>query len=93
MLQDERFAEAIEQFTQALKLDPALSLAYNGRGYAQFRLKHYAEAIKDFNEAIRLNPDYANAYMNRSAARRVLGDGAGADADQAKARQALRKGR
>jgi tetratricopeptide (TPR) repeat protein len=91
LLQDEHFAEAIEQFTEALKRDPSLALAYNGRGYAKTRLRRYAEAIKDFDEAIRLNPNYANAYVNRSAARRLLGDKAGADADQAKAREALQK--
>ncbi len=80
---------AIDQFTAALKLDPSLSLAYNARGYCHFKLKHFAEAMKDFDEAIRLNANYANAYMNRSALKRVLGDKAGAEADQAKAREAL----
>ena len=91
LLDEEHFAEAIEQFTQALKIDPSLSLAYNARGYALFRLKLFKEAIKDFDEAIRLNPNYANAYMNRSATRRTMGDKTGADADQAKAKQALQK--
>ena len=87
LLLDGKFSESIEQFTQALKLDPSLALAFNGRGFAHYRLKQYAEAIADFNEAIRLNPKYANAYLNRSAARRASGDKAGADADQAKLRE------
>jgi serine/threonine-protein kinase len=82
--QDEHFAEAIPQFTEAIKLNPSHALAYNGRGWAHFRLKQYTEAAADFDEAIKLNPSYANAYMNRAAARRALGDKAGADADQAK---------
>ena len=80
--QDGKFAEAIETFTEALKLDPSMPLAYNARGYAHFRLKHYPEAIADFDQAIKLNPAYANAYLNRSAAKRASGDKAGADADQ-----------
>jgi tetratricopeptide (TPR) repeat protein len=91
LLAEERFAEAIQQLGQAIKLDPSLSLAYNARGYALFRLRRYTEAIKDFDEAIRLNPKYANAYLNRSAARRMTGDKAGAEADQVKAREALQK--
>jgi tetratricopeptide (TPR) repeat protein len=93
LLGEERFADAIEPFTQAIQLDPSLALAYNGRGYALFRLRRYAEAIKDFDEAIRLNPNYANAYLNRSAARRIAGDKTGAEADQLKAREVLQKNR
>ncbi len=33
---------------------------------------------------------YANAYTNRSSAKRAAGDKAGADADQAKAREFLK---
>jgi tetratricopeptide (TPR) repeat protein len=88
-LQEDRLQEAIEQLTEALKLDPALSLALNARGYAYFRLKRYPEALADFDEAIRLNPAYLNAFVNRGAARRAAGDKAGADADQAKARELM----
>jgi len=91
LLQEQHWSEAIVQFDQALKLDPSLSLAYNARGYAHYRLKHFAEAMRDFDEAIRLNPNYANAYLNRSALRKTVGDKAGADADQVKAKEVLAK--
>ena len=87
LLQEEHYAESIEQFTQALKLDPSYALAFNGRGYAHLRLKHYSEAIWDFGQAILLNPAYANAYLNRSTAKRLSGDKSGAEADQAKVRE------
>src|SRR5262249_21732587 len=87
LLNDGKLAEAIEQFTIVLKQNPSHALAYNGRGYAQFRLKRYADAIADFDQAIRLNPSYANAYLNRSAAKRASGDKAGADADLAKSKE------
>lgn len=85
-LQEERYDDAIREFTEALTLNPSLSLAYNGRGYAYYRLKNYQAAIGDFDAAIRLNPVYANAYLNRSACRRALGDKAGAASDAAKVR-------
>ena len=89
-MQDEHWAEAIEQFTEALKLNPSYALAYNGRGWAHFRLKHCAEAISDFDHAILINPSYANAFLNRSAAKRSCGNLAGADDDQAKAKELMK---
>jgi len=85
--QEDRYADAIQQFDEALKLDPSYALAYNGRGYAHLRLKHFTLALADFDQAIKLNPAYSNAYLNRSAARRSTGDTAGAEADIVKARE------
>jgi len=87
LLVENKYAESIEQFNEAIRLDPGLALAYNGRGFARYLLRQYAEAILDYDRAIRLNPSYSNAYMNRSNARRVVGDKAGADADMAKYRE------
>jgi peptidyl-prolyl cis-trans isomerase SurA len=87
LLREERFPEAIEQLTEAVKLDPFFPEAYNARGFAYLRLKRYKEAIDDFTEAIRLNPAYVNAYVNRSAARNAARDKAGAAADQVKAHE------
>jgi Flp pilus assembly protein TadD len=92
MIQEERFAEAIEPLSQAVKLDPFLSTAFNARGYAYYRLKKLPQAIADFDQAIKLNPLYGNAYTNRSGAKRAAGDKMGADADQAKARDLLKVG-
>jgi Flp pilus assembly protein TadD len=90
-IQDGKFAEAIEQLSGAIRLDPTSARAYNARGYAHMRLKHFADAVSDFDNAIRLDPNYVNAYQNRAAARRGLDDTAGSDADLAKARE-LSKG-
>ena len=91
MMLEEKLTEAIDQFDQALKLDPKMSLALNARGYAHYRLKHLPEALRDLDVAIQLNPNYANAYQNRSSARKASGDAVGAEADAAKARQLTAK--
>jgi tetratricopeptide (TPR) repeat protein len=67
-----------------------MATAFNARGYCYSRLRMYKEAAADFDAAIKLNPAYTNAYTNRATARRALGDKAGADADQAKARELLK---
>ena len=90
LIQEERFAEAIEPLSQAVKLDPFLATTFNARGYAYYRLKKFPQAIADFDQAIKLNPVYGNAYTNRSAARRAAGDKVAADADLAKARDLLK---
>jgi tetratricopeptide (TPR) repeat protein len=87
LLDTRHFAEAIQQFGEALKRDPSLAAAHNGRGVAHLRLNEYVAAIADFDEAIRLDAAYIDAYVNRSAARRAAGDPVGADADAAKVRE------
>jgi tetratricopeptide (TPR) repeat protein len=90
LIQEEKYAASIEPLTQAVTLDPFLSQAFNARGYAYFRLKQYKQALADFDQAIKLNPVYTNAYVNRAQVRVVLGDKAGGDSDQAKARDLLK---
>jgi tetratricopeptide (TPR) repeat protein len=86
LLQEDKYREAIEELTQAIRLDPVLAQAYNARGFAYFKLKQYSKAISDFDQAIRLYPGYANAFVNRAATKRAAGNQAGAEADQARAR-------
>ena len=89
LTQDSRFAEAVTQFTEAVRLTPTYALAFNARAYANIRLKRFGEALADLDQALTLNPSYANAYQNRSVARRHLGNTAGADADLLKAKELL----
>lgn len=90
LLQSGDLAAALLVLTRAIELDPNLPQAYNARGYAHLRLKHYANAIMDFDRAIRLRPGYENAYVNRAVARRLTGDTAGEAVDQALARDLAR---
>jgi tetratricopeptide (TPR) repeat protein len=89
-LQEDHYTEAIEELTKAIQLNPVLAQAYNARGFEYFKLKQYSKAIADFDQATRVYPGYGNAYVNRAAAKRAAGDRAGAEADQARARQLTR---
>ena len=60
--------EAIEHYTEALKLNPQLVASYNNRGVAYNNKHDYERAITDCSKAIELNPNYADAYTNRGLA-------------------------
>ncbi len=64
---------AVEDFNQAIKLDPQNALAYNRRGDAYYRLGDYEQAQADSSQAILLNPQDANAYFDRGFAFSELG--------------------
>ncbi|MEH1785527.1 MAG: tetratricopeptide repeat protein [Nostoc sp.] len=76
---------AIEDFNQAIKLDPQNALAYNRRGDAYYRLGDYEQAQADSSQAILLNPQDANAYFDRGFAFSELGKYKEAIADYTKA--------
>jgi tetratricopeptide (TPR) repeat protein/predicted RNA-binding protein with RPS1 domain len=79
------FDRAIEDFAEAVRLDPASSVGYNRRGNAYYSKGDYAHAIESYNEAIRLNAGSAVQYTNRANACRNKGehDRALEDCDQA----------
>jgi len=60
---------ALEDYEQAIRLNPSNANAYNNRGIV-YRIKgEYARAIADYDEAIWLkNGDYPAAYYNRALA-------------------------
>ena len=60
------FLGAIEEFNEAIRLDPGNSNAYTNRGFAYNQLGMYQRAIEDLDDAIRLDPDRAEAYNNRA---------------------------
>ena len=60
-----KYNQAIEAFSQAIKLDPNNAEYYYKRAVTYGNINQHQRAIEDFNEAIRLNPKYAEAYSNR----------------------------
>jgi 1-deoxy-D-xylulose-5-phosphate reductoisomerase len=76
---------AIEEFNQALRINPNYENSYVSRGFCRFRLGDTQGAIQDYNQAIQLNPNHAKAYYNRGLARRKLEDKQGAIQDYSEA--------
>ena len=81
-LQDQgRLTEAIQDYDEAIRLDPQFTHAYNNRGIAYDDLGQFQRAIQDFDEAIRIDPQFAEAYANRAIAYTLLGNDAEAKLD------------
>ena len=68
------YQEAIEDFTQAIKINSNYAEAYLKRGNARYYLGDYQGTIEDYNQAIIINPNYAEAYNSRGCARYSSGD-------------------
>jgi tetratricopeptide (TPR) repeat protein len=66
--------EAIENYDQAIRIDPSLADAYNNRGVARYRLGDIKGAIDDYNKAIRISPNFAIAFYNRANANGAIED-------------------
>ena len=62
------YTRAIQDYDQAIRVQPKYAEAFNNRGYAYYRNKEYSRAIQDFDQAIRLKPDYVKALNNRAGA-------------------------
>ncbi len=56
---------AIDDYSQALDLDPGYVLAWYNRGIAYWLAGRYDRAIGDYTEALRLDPGYVNAWNER----------------------------
>ena len=71
--QQGKYDKAIEDYDEAIRINPESAEAYYNRGTTKDMLGRHEEAIADYNEAIRINPEFAQAYYNRGNAKDALG--------------------
>ncbi|SVD47449.1 uncharacterized protein METZ01_LOCUS400303, partial [marine metagenome] len=63
-----RLDEAVNRYTEALRVDPSLVQAYSNRGSAYLNLGQPEKAIPDLDQAIQMDPQLAVAYSSRGLA-------------------------
>lgn len=68
-----RYAPAIKEFNEAIRLKPDYTEAYANRGICNASLGLYSQAIGDFRKVISLKPDNAEAFNNRAVIYLQLG--------------------
>ena len=76
-----RVDEAIDEYTEGIRLDPEWAELYFCRGTTYCRLGQTERGIEDLSEAIRLDPELAEAYCIRGFAYAEQGRKAEAIAD------------
>ena len=64
----ERQQQAINDFSQAIRMKPQYAEAFNNRGNAYYALDQYEKAEADFNKSLQLKPKYSKAHLNRGLA-------------------------
>src|SRR5271157_2720966 len=72
-LSGENYDQAIQNFNEAIRVNPKSAGAFNGRGVEYFAKGDYGQAIQDFSEAVRLNPNTPRALLNRGLAHLYAG--------------------
>ncbi|XP_054844488.1 hsc70-interacting protein [Eublepharis macularius] len=68
-----KLQEAINLFTEAIKLNPHLAILYAKRASVFVKMQKPNAAIRDCDRAIQINPDSAQPYKWRGKAHRLLG--------------------
>jgi Flp pilus assembly protein TadD len=61
-----QFEKAIQDYNQAIELNPKDARVFNNRGTAYADLKQFEKAIQDYNQAIELNPKDARVFNSGS---------------------------
>ena len=69
-----RYPEAIDEFTQALAINPKMWGALNGRGYAYFNSGDNGKALADLNAAIDSDPKMPASYLSRGLVYSSMGE-------------------
>ncbi len=75
-MSDGKFDEAIESYSQAIKLNNGQAVLYHGRGFAKFQLHKRGQnesALRDFDLALKQDPKLFEAMLDRAAVRIELG--------------------
>ena len=74
LLAQHKYAEALADLNEAVRLEPQSSAVYNNRGDAHLDIGEPDLAIADYSTAINLDPNSARAYYNRANAYIVKGE-------------------
>ncbi|WP_061233291.1 tetratricopeptide repeat protein [Leptospira noguchii] len=68
------YLNAIEEYSNYLKLLPNETSAYYNRGLVYYTLKRYNEAVRDFEKAVEIDPSKTHAFLYKGYTYEMLND-------------------
>jgi tetratricopeptide (TPR) repeat protein len=71
---EQKFPEAIADFSEALKMKPNDPGIYERRAYVEMKMNDLDKALADYSEAIKLNPNEVRYYLYRGYIYEKKGD-------------------
>jgi len=70
LIKENKYAEAAEQYTEALALDPANrklnAVVYSNRALTFIKRKEWLKALDDLNKSLELDPNYVKSLARRA---------------------------
>ena len=73
LVQEQKFAEALECYSKAIELDSNDPILYSNRSLMHSNLNEFDLALIDADKAIEINPNYSKGYLRRGKALEGLG--------------------
>ncbi|XP_069830183.1 tetratricopeptide repeat protein 32 isoform X2 [Dendropsophus ebraccatus] len=58
------FYEAMDDYTEAIRVNPKFEVPYYNRGLILYRLGFFDDAVKDFQKVLQLNPKFEDAEIS-----------------------------
>src|SRR5438445_2096195 len=71
---DQRFQDALNDLSEAIKVNPRDARAYEQRAAVEMRINDYDKALADYGEAIKTNPGEIRYHLYRSYIYELRGD-------------------
>ncbi|XP_022252390.1 serine/threonine-protein phosphatase 5-like [Limulus polyphemus] len=70
---EQEFDKAIDFYTQAIELNPTVSVYYGNRSFAYLKSEYFGSALNDASKALELDKNYVKGYYRRAGAYMSLG--------------------
>eukprot|EP00835_Amoeboradix_gromovi_P006868 NODE_922_length_3086_cov_0.393036.p1 type:complete len:487 gc:universal NODE_922_length_3086_cov_0.393036:2916-1456(-) len=74
LFKDQKFAEAVKEYTEAINRDENDPRAYSNRSACYHKLVAFPEALKDCEKCIELDPTFTKAYLRKATLQNAMKD-------------------